>query len=74
MYMTTRAAATYICMSKSYLDKARVYGGGPQYMKIGGAIRYSREDLDNWLAGKVRTSTFGGAANDDGAPALEAAS
>lgn len=48
-------AATYICMSRSFLSQDRAYGTlanrtpGPKYIKIGRAIRYLKDDLDSWL-------------------------
>lgn len=41
-------AAQYLGVSKSFLDKARIYGGGPQFMRFGRAIVYSTEALDEW--------------------------
>lgn len=51
------AAATYIGLSKSSLDKMRVYGGGPLYLKIGRKVIYDQVDLDTWLAGKRIANT-----------------
>lgn len=56
--MTTADAATYICKSASWLNKSRMTGDGPVYLKIGGAVRYLRADLDAWLAGKRRTAIY----------------
>ena len=50
-------AASYLGLSKSSLDKLRVYGGGPTYLKLGKRIIYERADLDSWKASKRRTST-----------------
>lgn len=41
-------AAQYLGVSKSFLDKARIYGGGPSFMRFGRAIVYSTADLDAW--------------------------
>ena len=45
-------AAKYTNLSKSSLDKLRVYGGGPLYIKVGARVVYDRVDLDTWLIGK----------------------
>jgi predicted DNA-binding transcriptional regulator AlpA len=45
-----RQAADYVGLSKSFLDKARCYGGGPSYIKLGATVIYSTDDLDAWLA------------------------
>ena len=50
-------AATYTSISKSSLDKLRVYGGGPPYIKVGARVIYDRIDLDTWLVGKKVANT-----------------
>jgi hypothetical protein len=50
-------AATYTSLSKSSLDKLRVYGGGPLYIKVGARVVYDRVDLDTWLIGKKIANT-----------------
>lgn len=55
---TTAQAAEYICKSASWLNKSRMTGDGPVYLKIGGAVRYLPADLDAWLAGKRRTAVY----------------
>ncbi len=42
---------------ESWLAKARVTGVGPKFVKIGGAIRYRRSDVDVWLCDCTQTST-----------------
>ena len=54
-----RAAAEYVGLSKSSLDKFRCYGTGPAYSKVGRAVVYSTADLDAWLAAGRRTTTWG---------------
>jgi hypothetical protein len=44
----TPQAAEYLGVSKSFLDKARIYGGGPRFMRFGRAIVYSTDDLAEW--------------------------
>ncbi len=56
-YMTPAEAAEYLRSSKSTLAKRRLTGGGPQYLRIGRAIRYARSDLDEWIASTARHST-----------------
>ncbi len=48
MNVRVQQAADYLGVSKSFLDKARIYGGGPQYMRFGRSIVYSTADLDEW--------------------------
>jgi hypothetical protein len=50
-------AAGYTGLSKSSLDKMRVYGGGPLYIKVGARVVYDKIDLDTWLIGKKIANT-----------------
>jgi hypothetical protein len=50
-------AASYANISKSSLNKLRVYGGGPLYIKVGARVIYDRIDLDAWLIGKKVANT-----------------
>ncbi|WP_426615726.1 helix-turn-helix transcriptional regulator [Bradyrhizobium sp. McL0616] len=47
-----KEAAEYLGLSKSFLDKARIYGGGPTFMRFGTAVVYSTDDLDAWAASR----------------------
>ena len=60
-YLTTREAASVLRMSVRTLDRYRVTGEGPPFMKLGGRIRYLRSDIDRWAQAKKRLST-----SDDG--------
>lgn len=64
MNIRVREAADYVGLSKSTMDKLRCFGGGPRYFKLGRAVVYAQTDLDEWLAGKGRYSTYG-VANDN---------
>jgi excisionase family DNA binding protein len=56
--LRTADAARYVNLAVSTLEKMRVYGGGPTFVRLGArAIRYRREDLDAWLAAGARRST-----------------
>ena len=53
--LTEQETAEYIGMSRSFLRQSRMEGNrdnrtpAPKFIKIGRAVRYLREDLDNWL-------------------------
>lgn len=53
-YFKPAEAATYLRISLSLLNRLRREGKGPSYSKLGDgktcAIRYSRADLDGWMA------------------------
>jgi hypothetical protein len=54
----TLEAAAYIGKSASWLNKTRMYGTGPVYLKIDGSVRYLLADLDAFLMGKRRTGIY----------------
>ena len=55
--LPAREAADFSGLSKSTLDKMRVFGGGPPYLKIGRRVVYDPADLDQWLVSHRRRST-----------------
>ncbi len=56
-YLNNREAAEYLCISESFLNKTRHFGTGPRFYRVGRAIRYAVEDLDDWMAERCSTST-----------------
>ena len=59
-----REAAARLKVALRTVQGWRTRGGGPPFLRLGrgrGAIRYRPEDLEAYLAGRVRTST-----SDDG--------
>ena len=56
-YTDTRGAAAHLACSASYLEKERVTGGGPRFIKIGKSVRYRIADLDAWASGRTFGST-----------------
>jgi hypothetical protein len=57
--LTPKQAAALLNLSPSWLAKQRLKGGGPPYMKMGGAVRYNAVSLQEWMKGKQRLSTSG---------------
>ena len=57
MNFSTKEAAAYLGRSASNLEKFRVFGGGPKFIKAGRLILYRKEDLDAWLNDRVYSST-----------------
>jgi predicted DNA-binding transcriptional regulator AlpA len=56
--LRTPATAEYVGLSDSTLEKFRLTGDGPKFVRIGvRAVGYRIEDLDAWLAERVRRST-----------------
>lgn len=56
-FFNTTQAAHFLGMSASFLAKARLSGDGPRYRKIGHAVRYAREDLEDFAKRSERLST-----------------
>jgi hypothetical protein len=54
---SVRDAADYLGLSTSTLNKLRVFGGGPVFLKLGRRVAYDLGDLDAWLNAKRRRST-----------------
>src|SRR3546814_20349482 len=55
--LNVRDAASFLGLSKSFLDKARIRGDGPHYLKLGSRVLYRTEALQSWLAARERLST-----------------
>ena len=57
--MNTAEAAIYVGLAEGTLEKARVYGGGPKFVTLGGttSVRYLIDDLDEWLEARRHSST-----------------
>lgn len=55
--LDVREASTHTKTPVSTLNKMRVTGGGPRFLKKGRRIAYDAADLDKWLEGLKRTST-----------------
>ena len=56
-FVDTAAVATYTGMKSGTFEKMRVCGDGPKYYKIGKAVRYRLEDVDEWLAARCAGNT-----------------
>ena len=62
---TEAEAALYIGLSRSFLAKSRMDGkrenhtNAPDFIKIGRAIRYLKDDLDNWLDSQQKLEHLG---------------
>ncbi len=54
--LTTTEAAQYVRLGKPTLERFRITGEGPSFCKLGGAVRYRRADLDEWLERRLVAS------------------
>ena len=57
VYLTVSEAADRIRMSKSFLDKLRVNGGGPRFIKNGSRVVYRVGEIDMWMREREFAST-----------------
>ncbi len=60
-YLNTLQPAQILGLSAKTLARYRVKARGPVFLKLGGRVRYLREDLHNWARSRRRASTM-----DDG--------
>ena len=56
-YLRTPDAAAYCGIAVSTLEKLRLSGGGPIFLKRGRSVLYRVADLDAWLDSLRRRST-----------------
>ena len=55
--LRTLAAADYLGYAESTLEKKRLTGDGPPFIRLGRVIVYDTRDLDAWLAARRAQST-----------------
>jgi predicted DNA-binding transcriptional regulator AlpA len=56
--LRTEDAAAYVGLAASTLEKRRLTGAGPAFVRLGGrAVGYDIRVLDAWLERQQRTST-----------------
>jgi predicted DNA-binding transcriptional regulator AlpA len=55
--LTQRQAAALLCLSERTLERFRVSGIGPKFLRMGKSIRYRLSDVEAWIASRVVGST-----------------
>ena len=55
--LTPEQAAKYLGVTPNWLAKARHFGKGPRFTKLGRLVRYDRSDLDAEIEMSKRGST-----------------
>jgi predicted DNA-binding transcriptional regulator AlpA len=55
--LTQRDAARRLLLSPRTLERYRVAGNGPRYVKMSRSVRYREADLESWIAARVVQST-----------------
>ena len=56
-YASTEDTAKMLGVSVSFLTKARVYGGGPPFMKLGKVVRYHVPTIKEWAKSRTQSTT-----------------
>jgi predicted DNA-binding transcriptional regulator AlpA len=57
-FLTTQQAAEYLGMKKAYLQRLRMTGEGPEYLRISPRrVLYTMDDITRWLEAQRRRST-----------------
>ena len=51
--LDTGEAAAYLHLSPRTLERYRVTGEGPRFLKLGRRVLYRRDDLDTWIESRV---------------------
>jgi predicted DNA-binding transcriptional regulator AlpA len=55
--LNQREAAMSLRLSERTLERLRVAGGGPRFLKAGKAVRYREVDLERWIEARLFNST-----------------
>jgi predicted DNA-binding transcriptional regulator AlpA len=55
--LDTNGAAEYTGLAVSTLEKLRLTGAGPMFLKLGRVVRYRPAHLDEWLDARAVSST-----------------
>ena len=55
--LTTAEAARLLGVDRRTLERWRVSGDGPPFIRVGGVRRYSVRDLTEWIEGQKARST-----------------
>ena len=50
-------AAAICSLSERTLERLRVSGAGPKFVRLGKSVRYQLDDLEEWIASRVVGST-----------------
>ena len=55
--LTTKEAADELRMSPRTLERMRLDGDGPKFVKARRSVRYRMVDIERWAVGQMRAST-----------------
>jgi hypothetical protein len=55
--LTPKQTAQRLNVSERKLERDRLIGSGPPYVKLGALVRYPDDLLESWLQSRLRRST-----------------
>jgi predicted DNA-binding transcriptional regulator AlpA len=55
--LTQRQCAEMLALSERTLERLRVTGAGPKFLRIRHSVRYRPADVEQWLASRIVRST-----------------
>jgi excisionase family DNA binding protein len=55
--LTQSETATLLRLSERTLERLRLRGGGPLFVKAGRSVRYRESDLEEWITARVVSNT-----------------
>lgn len=55
--LTQAEAAELLCLSERTLERLRVTGTGPRFVRLGRSVRYRLADVEAWVTARVVGST-----------------
>jgi excisionase family DNA binding protein len=55
--LTQDEAAKFLKLSVRTVERLRVTGTGPKFLKIRNSVRYRQEDVQSWVASRLVGST-----------------
>jgi predicted DNA-binding transcriptional regulator AlpA len=55
--LTQRQAAILLCLSERTLERMRLQGNGPSYVKANRSVRYRECDIEAWVSARIVSST-----------------
>ena len=57
VHLTPRETAKHLRVSERTLERRRLIGDGPPFVKIGASVRYPLNQVEKWLAERMQRST-----------------
>ncbi len=55
--LSQKRVATELGISHRTLEKWRVVGGGPRFIRVGRLVRYRQEDVQDWMRSRTVSNT-----------------